>query len=345
MKIRYYLLFLLFGVVGPAWGQDLHFSMFNMSPLTLNPAFTGSFEGTVRIGGIYRDQWASFLSNQFVTPSFYVDAPLMRGLRKKDWVGVGGMVFNDKAGTANLQYAGSMLSLGYHMGLGKTNNHVLTIGLQGGSSQRRFDTQAEGLKFADELPTQVGGGGLGAGNGKDRQINDNVTFLDFSFGAMLRSRISEQNQMEVGFSLAHLTQPKYGFSAAQGNNSDNKRPMRAALHGRLVHRFSDLLYLEPSMLLQTTGGASEFALQALAGYKINDDFTLRLGPGYRFGDAAQILLGADYQDLRVGLSYDLNVSSLSDVSNFQGGFELAAYYIIKIYKKPKISPAILCPQF
>lgn len=40
----------------------------------------------------------------------------------------------------------------------------------------------------------------------------------------------------------------------------------------------------------------------------------------------------------------MNVSSLSEVSNFQGGFEIAGYYILKIYKKPKISPAILCPQ-
>ena len=135
-----------------------------------------------------------------------------------------------------------------------------------------------------------------------------------------------------------------GQGQGQGNKDGARRPMRSALHGRLVHRMSELLYLEPSFLFQTTGGAMEFGVQALAGLKINNDFTLRAGPGLRLGDAAQIMIGGDYQDLRVGLSYDLNISPLSEVSNFQGGFELAAQYIIKIYKKPKISPAILCPQ-
>ncbi|MFZ4426791.1 MAG: PorP/SprF family type IX secretion system membrane protein [Saprospiraceae bacterium] len=348
MKIRFYLFMMLLGALGPVSGQDLHFSMFNMSPLTLNPAFTGAFEGTARIGGIYRDQWASFLQNQFTTPSFYLDVPLMRGLRKQDWVGVGAVMFNDKAGTAEMKYVGSLLSASYHMGLGKDGRSLLTFGLQGGSSQRSIDLMADGLKFADELDKQVGGGGLGIGNGLDRGVRNEVSFLDFSFGAMLRTRLNDNDFLEAGMSLNHLTRPRYGFAGNQGTQGQQekgaRRPMRTALHGRLLHRFSDLFYLEPTMLFQTTGGAAEFAVQAIAGYKINDDFTLRAGPGMRFGDAAQIMIGGDYQDIRVGLSYDLNISSLSKISNFRGGFELAAQYIIKIYKKPKISPAILCPQ-
>ena len=70
-----------------------------------------------------------------------------------------------------------------------------------------------------------------------------------------------------------------------------------------------------------------------------------MGLGYRFGDAAQVLFGGDYKDLRVALSYDVNVSSLSTASDYQGGFELAAWYIIKIYRKPTIKTRILCPRF
>ena len=357
MKIRFYLFVMLLGLVRPVLSQDLHFSMFNMSPLTMNPAFTGAFEGTARVGGIYRDQWASFLQNQFTTPSFYLDVPLMRGLRKQDWIGVGAVMFNDKAGTADMEFVGSLLSASYHMGLGKDGRHLLTFGLQGGSSQRRIDLMADGLKFADELDKQVGGGGLGIGNGFDRKAGDEVSFLDFSFGAMLRSKISDKDQLEMGVSFNHISRPRYGFIGSgqgqgqgpgqgpgQGNRDGARRPMRSTLHGKLVHRMSELLYLEPSFIFQTTGGAMEFGIQALAGYKINNDFTLRAGPGMRLGDAAQVIIGADYQDLRVGICYDVNISPLSEVSNFQGGFELAAQYIIKIYKKPKINPAILCPQ-
>jgi len=40
--------------------QDPHFSQFFASPLTLNPAFTGKFDGTVRAAGNYRNQWPAF---------------------------------------------------------------------------------------------------------------------------------------------------------------------------------------------------------------------------------------------------------------------------------------------
>lgn len=345
MKVRFYLLLLMLGTVKAVQSQDLHFSMFNMSPLTLNPALTGSFEGTARVGGIYRDQWASFVKNQFTTPSFYVDAPLTKGLRKQDWIGVGGMMFSDEAGTAKLSTAGSMLSVAYHAGIGKAGKHRLTLGLQGGNIQRKINLQSQDLKFEDELSENVGGGGLGFGNGADRKLRDKVSYLDFNAGLMLRSRLNERSQSEVGLSFAHVTQPKYNL-LTNGQGPGSKRPMRIAVHGRLNHRISDKLYIEPTALLQVTGGSSELAVQTLAGYGINEDFTLRIGPGYRAGDAAQLLFGVDFkQDLRVGASYDINVSSLSGVSKLQGGFEIAAYYILKIYKKPKISPAILCPQF
>src|SRR5690349_16635765 len=103
MHVRKLLLLLasVFAVSGLS-AQDIHFSQFNMSPMTLNPANIGPFEGTARIGGIYRGQFNSVLDKQYSTPSVYVDAPIIRGFRKKDWVGVGLMFFSDKAGKGKL---------------------------------------------------------------------------------------------------------------------------------------------------------------------------------------------------------------------------------------------------
>ena len=42
-------------------GQDIHFSQFYMSPLTLNPALTGVMNCNTRLVGNYRNQWASVL--------------------------------------------------------------------------------------------------------------------------------------------------------------------------------------------------------------------------------------------------------------------------------------------
>ena len=51
--------------------QDIHFSQYYASPLTLNPALTGKFNGLWRVTGIYRDQFRNSVSQNsmaYMTP-------------------------------------------------------------------------------------------------------------------------------------------------------------------------------------------------------------------------------------------------------------------------------------
>ncbi|MDZ4683404.1 MAG: PorP/SprF family type IX secretion system membrane protein [Saprospiraceae bacterium] len=346
MKLfRLLLLIVIVNATGTLSAQDIHYSLYNMSPLTLNPALTGAFSGTARIGGIYRDQWASVISGkQFVTPSFYIDAPIFRGFGKKDWVGVGFTMFTDKAGSLSLQTAASLLSASYHLALNKKGTSILTLGLQGGSVQRRAKGVTD-FVFEDEFETSVGGGGLGV-NGSMDKAEGSASYLDFTAGLMLRAKLDDISAMELGVSYGHLTEPDYTLGAAMAGDEDaGKRPARITAHGRYDREINEKWSVSPTFLYQTTASANEFALQGWASNQINKDFRLNMGLGYRFGDAAQVLFGGDYKDLRVALSYDVNVSSLSAASNYQGGFELAAWYIIKIYRKPVIKERLLCPRF
>jgi hypothetical protein len=58
------------------FAQDIHFTQFDMQPLIINPAFTGMFDGKVRAGAIYRNQWAS-VTVPYVTFGGYADLPLL----------------------------------------------------------------------------------------------------------------------------------------------------------------------------------------------------------------------------------------------------------------------------
>lgn len=353
------LLLFCLGMLASLRAQDLHFTMYNMSPLTLNPALTGAFEGTARITGIYRDQWSSVLSNQFTTPSVGVDAPIIRGFREGDWVGVGGVLTSDNVGESDLQTGENLLGAAYHFALDKEGANMLTLGVQGGNVSRRLEPTANGLIFADELPEEVGGGGLGPGKGGDRSINEQTSYLDFNVGLMFRSRLEEGDQVEVGLAFNHITQPRYSFVNGGGGGSgpgggggnqnvsnDQKRPMTILAHGRYNRNLNETWSVEPSFMFQTTSGASEVIVQALAGFQLNEQYQFHFGPGYRFGDSGQILIGMTYEEsLRVGMSYDVNLSSVSDISRYRGGFELGASYIIKIFKDPDVKPAILCPRF
>lgn len=331
MKLKRLLLILtVTTTLGTLTAQDIHFTLFNQSPLTLNPALTGAYEGTARVGGIYRSQWSSFLaSNLYGTSSFFIDAPIIRGFRKTDWVGVGAVGFNDVSGSPALRTTAQLYSLSYHLALNKEAKTLLTIGLQGGGVTRFI-----GKEYDTETSIKNGG--------KDESIQEeNKKYVDINAGVMLRSAIDDASAFEIGLAFDHVNQPKYSFGA-----SDAKKAMKIVAHGRYENKLTDKFSLAPTFLFQTTEGSNEIVLQGWGGYQLVPDYKLNFGVGYRFGRDVQALLGMDVKEnLRVAASYDINTSSLNTVSKGGGGFEIGAWYIFKIYKKPSVKPTILCPQF
>ena len=360
MKLAKPLLFsLLFAVAGSLSAQDLHYTLFNMSPLSLNPANTGAFFGSVRVGGIYRGQWWAVNSERgYNTPGGYIDAPIIRGFRDQDWVGVGATLINDRSGSLNFTTNMNMLSASYHLGLGKEGKSVLTLGLQGGRVGRSFNSG--NARLADEYDGATGrfdqdtqdpvisGQGNAAGMGEENDVE--TDYLDFRAGLLFKSELNESDHLEVGVALGRPNRPDYQFGDSASIADDlRRRDMLITAHARYEWALSDKWSAAPTAMFQTTSGANEINLQAWAGYDLKDfkpdkETLLRFGLGYRVGDAAKVLAGLDYGSLRVAAAFDLNVSQYSVATDYQGAFEIAAYYIFKIYKEPEIKPAILCPS-
>lgn len=341
------LLFFAFLIFGQTQAQDIHWTMFDMSPLTLNPAFTGAYEGTFRVGGIYRDQWNAFGATGFKTPSFYVDANILP-IGKRSWLSVGGMIYNDEAGTGKLTTFSAMGSAALHLGLNKNATSVLTIGLQGGSVQRRL--KVGDFRFQDEQP---GGEILEAADSENYPLlgggNDpEKSFLDFAAGVKLSSKLNKTSDVTVGMTFRHLTTPEQAFINATPKDQKDL-PLLFTIHGQFSTKLSDKFSLVPAFIYNKISTANEIGLQALVGYTLGEkkDMTLFLGPGYRMvdNDAIEAILRFDYKQFRVGAAYDFNVSSLSTISNNKGGFEVAVSYIAKIFKQPTVKPVIFCPRF
>ncbi|HXP51312.1 MAG TPA: type IX secretion system membrane protein PorP/SprF, partial [Bacteroidia bacterium] len=55
------LIIVLCGLSASSFGQDVHFSQFYESPLTLNPALCGVFNGQIFAEVNYRSQWTSVM--------------------------------------------------------------------------------------------------------------------------------------------------------------------------------------------------------------------------------------------------------------------------------------------
>ncbi len=349
------LLFLCFiMLLGSALGaQDIHFTQFNMSPMTLNPAFAGKFEGTARIGGIYRGQWASVMnssSDQYKTPSAWVDAPIIQGFRKRDWVGVGFMLYQDKAGSAALVHSAAKLGATYHLGLDKKGNAVLSIGGHYGGEQRKVDINK--LQFGDGFDNS--GQYIQTKSMDNGRIIGDAKYSDVDLGIVFSSRLNKRMDFNIGFSMYHMFKPNYSLANSGGGGptptptqGQAELPRRAIAHGQFNIELTDKWDFSPSFAFQSMSGNDEILVQGLAGYLFNQekDITLNMGLGYRLSDAINVLLGVKVKDLTVGLAYDINTSDLRTVSNYRGGFEIAANYIIKIYKPAVVKPKVLCPRF
>lgn len=340
--------------------QDIHFSQYNMSPLTLNPAQAGAFFGTARIGGIYRDQWL-FLPKDYSTRSFFIDAPIVKGFRKKrnDWVGVGFSMYSDRAGTSRLgsaQQGG--LNASYHFALSKKGNQHISLGISTGGTKYSILADTN-LVFEEDII------GLGVGQlvsdrntikpsaDPDNKFTESgLSSRSFSIGLMYKASNKDGDLLELGLSAAQVNQPEYGFrlgnsadtSATGKRNNKVKRPMRMVLHGLYTTNLTDKISISPSLLVQSLTTSTEIVPEVMAGYKWNPDTRFNAGLGYRVGDAAILLLGVDHKDLRIGASWDMRLGELSSDRGIKGGFELAANYIIKLYKKPDVPPSILCPR-
>lgn len=337
--------------------QDIHFSQYNMSPMTLNPANIGNFEGTVRIGGIYRGQWASVIGNkgQYKTPSLWVDAPIITGFRKRDWVGVGLVFFSDKAGAGGLTHTAAKLGASYHLSLDKKGNAYLTFGAQYGQAGRKLDPDA--LRFEEGWLNPTPGGDYNSGAQVDflNQTEAKSDWSDVDGGVVLRAKLNKRMDMSIGYSMYHITKGKYGLVTSggsgpnSGSSSSDEIARRSVVTGLFNIKLNNKLTVGPSFIYQTMSGADEISLQALGSYLFNTekDIDLNFGLGYRLsgGDAVYPMLGARIKNLRVGLAYDVNISDLNSVSNYRGGFEIAANYIVKIYKPAKVKTKVLCPRF
>lgn len=344
-----FILLVLFLLPFGMGAQDMNWTLYNFSPLSVNPASTGNFYGTYRVNGLVRTADFTHENNINGSTTAYnsfsvnLDAPLALGFRKQDWIGVGGMFFGDGAGTLNMGLSYSLLSVAYHFSLNKKQTKVFTIGVQGGSGSRSlkdFDAAVfEDGTMNGFVPNNMG------------EI-DNKGFFDFNFGIGYRAQVNKTTSVNFGATANQLSFAETALLPK--NNAQTKRdsgfttrPFGFGLHGDFNFILNKKWDLRPGFRVQTMGPATETQFNAMLGYLFNKEkeTTLRFGLGYRVGDALQVLLGADVGNVQFALAYDLSLSQVSGINNRQGGLELGVTYIGKIYPEPKIKPVILCPRY
>ena len=321
--------------------QDPNFSQFFASPLTLSPALTGKFDGTVRVAGNYRNQWPT-INNAFVTKTVSVDFGILKNrLADIDQFGVGILGVTDRAGDGVLvtNYAG--LSLAYHKGLDENGYHQIGAGFQGTYANKRLDVSL--VKFTDQL-TPLGFTGVTSEIFDSKQIN--VSYVDINAGVLYNGSTNGYNSFYIGASMYHINRPKESFQGGQYLLS----PRTTIQAGGKIpvgsyHSFNI------STNFSTQAKAKNFMVGGAFSYNVNNNdenpTNVYLGAWGRLNsvtnDAIIPYFGLEFSSIHIGYSYDINISSLKAASNSVGGNEISLIYI----KKPGDPNAkkLNCPRF
>jgi type IX secretion system PorP/SprF family membrane protein len=323
--------------------QDPGFSQFFASPLTLNPALTGKFNGVVRVAGNYRNQWPS-INNAFITSTISVDAPILRNkLPENDTWGLGLMGMNDKTAGGALNSNYIALSTAYHKSLDEDGYHQLGVGFQGSYASQTLDgTQ---LHFEDQLDLN-GGWTLPSNEAISNRVVS-IHYFDMNLGVLYNASTNGNNNYYVGASAYHLNHPKQSFLGVDTVNV----PTRITLHGGGYFPITgspSTIYV--SALFNNQAGSREYVMGGAWAVNASNDETnpvnFYAGLWGRFTnnttDAVIPYVGLDYSDFSLGVTYDVNVSTLKTASQSRGGIEISLIYI----KKPSNGrKAVPCPKF
>lgn len=313
-------LFLFFTNFNPILAQDPQNAHFLATPLSLNPALTGtSTEG--RFVFNYRSQWAK-LPGDFVTyhTSYDQYAPKARS-------GFGIYVLGDRVGNAGVRNDQIQLSYAYDLRL--NSQAGLRLGVQVGYGNRYVDYYK--LIFGDQLTTQ---GATGNSTQETAGIrNLNTAYFDTGAGMVLYGE-----QMFLGVAMHHLNQPN--MSWAGGEDILNRK---ISVHGGFKKTFKlrqqknpydytgsfmpNFQYVRQGNFQMLTLGIQTYLSPLIIGFSYKD---VPISRGY--GGSFVSLLGFEYENMVFMYSYEAGLGGFAQFTG--GGHELS--FILKTHKtRPK----------
>jgi len=333
-------IFFISGLSLKLTAQDFRFSQFNENSSNVNPALTGC-ASVLKATISYRDQWRSVtvpfrtygvnIESRFKTSSWKpVAGQGMRFTKENFNRFTGGLaIYSDNAGDGNLRTTQVNLSLATFVPL--NNRSQLSLGLQGSLVQRSinfsnllFSNQYNGTKYDVNLAS-----GESAANASFI-YPDLAAGINWNYATENRLAVlNREKKANVGFAVYHLTKPKQSYLVT----NSPKISFRYVLHGDFLFDIPRTnIGLVPSYLIQLQGTSYEAVVGTFVKYymKENSKYTgiiqrtsVSFGAFCRYKDAIIIAIGYDRkQQFGIGISYDINISGLTNASKLSGGPEI-----------------------
>lgn len=337
-KMKLILPLLLVGVFSmQSFGQDWHWSQYYASPLTLNPAMTGFYNGNCRATGNFRQQWGGVYS----TYQASYEHRFHNNIVKNELFDAGLVIFQDNQGSNNAFSALRVeLSLAYTKKFNE--NHSLTFALQPSYGQTSF-TAPEAFMFSDNLADV----NFAETDPVAETPMDKIGQFDFATGLLWSGQVTEKMSLYSGLGLFHLAGPTNDYLEGGDTTVDESVAMKIAFHGGGRMSLGGKLSAIPNFIFLSQSGSNILNLGSTFEYAMPAESSLKYGSfGFHFrnDDAVILLAGMGYKEFNLGLSYDLTYSAVSTIPNGRNALEFSLIYICPV-KEIKIIRAKPCPRF
>jgi type IX secretion system PorP/SprF family membrane protein len=315
----FYLLIIASFFLQDADAQDLHFSQFFNNPLLTNPANTGFIpDADYRLGASYRNQYSNIMAVPYKTMSIFGDAQVFRNKLETGWLGLGGVILHDVAGSGSLTSTKAYASIAYHQELGLSS--LVTAGFNIGWANKRIDQskltfpdQFDGKFFDATLPTSV------------MLLNNSISYFDLQVGMNYAYFPTQDVYINAGYSIHHVNRPKETFFEDIADDQISIRQI-AFLNG--IFKVNDNVIINPNIYYTTQARARELVLGLNASYNLSEHGEKQIIAGlyYRYQDAVIPMIGLEVNNIRFTFSYDVTTSSLN---NFNHGFGADEFNLLK----------------
>jgi type IX secretion system PorP/SprF family membrane protein len=297
--------------------QDIHFSQFFSTPLTISPSNTGNYNGDWRVMANYRTQWKE-ISKPYNTQSVAADKQFYI---HNERISAGLLIINDRSG-GTFQVNKIQLSGAYHKALGKNAFH---IGIQPGFTMKSI---AKNETFPDQFNWSTGKFDAGMTN-YENNLAFRLNYFDLNAGAGY-DRKFKKAEIFTSYAVYHINFPKETFL----NYNNILKPRHVGSLG-VTWYAAQKITLQPSLCVMGTDKASEFLGGARVFYSLEGDYSISrsvfLGGYFRKGfanlnDAVFAVVGMNYKQYYGGVSYDFNISQLKTATNYRGALEFSFIY-------------------
>lgn len=290
--------------VGNLHAQDPIFSQFYATPMVLNPAFAGNTLAP-RIAVNYRKQWGAITGVDSYETFGVTFSQFMPGLNS----GIGLLVVSDNSGD-NL-YKTNKFGANYAYRVQVNRDFNIKLGVEVGFRSLNLDWDR--FQFFDQLDAITGPVDQAGNPNPTNELRPDLvskTYFDVGAGILAYGPV-----FYGGFSIKHLTTPNEGLLGVNDQLNEGLS-QRISLHGgaqftvRRANNRRGATYISPNLMFIKQGQQGQ--INGGAYYNMG---ALFFGGWYRHafgnGDAVIALAGFQYDYFKIGYSYDITVSQLS----------------------------------